>query len=141
LTTPTGSRRRRACCGWRWWHGDGAVASTRCVAFRYTRRAGALTKFRRAEHIAQRRKALGSTTAPVLERTLIDHLVWREQQFGLVQQLYTRTMAESIMLTKAMRWKRRLALVQPRYLMPYQLAWKCTRRREGIGHIRTNLSP
>jgi hypothetical protein len=65
----------------------------------------------------------------VLERPLIDHLVWCEQHLELVQQFYTRTMAESITLTKGMYWERRLTLVQTRYLRAVETLAKIRRVR------------
>jgi hypothetical protein len=66
--------------------------------------------------LATLRQDLGAATAPALERLLIEQVVLCWLQMYDAQYRYTTAHAESMTLTKADYWERRLSQVQGRYL-------------------------
>jgi hypothetical protein len=62
------------------------------------------------------REDMGYTTAPELERTLIDHVVLCWLRLQRAELAYTQVFGATVTLEQARHWERKLAATQTRYL-------------------------
>jgi hypothetical protein len=87
-----------------------------------------------------RRRDLGYSTAPALERPLIDHLLLCELRMGLIEQHYTAKWGAGMSLDTARFWEGRLSAAQRRYLAAVECLARVRRVRVELARINPDGS-